>query len=74
MDVVAEGGAALQGQRRGQHFEDGVHGTSFPQSLVQRPEVDAAGDEVGQQKEEVEAVETWERENRESQEGTVCPT
>lgn len=34
-----------------------MHGSSFPQSLVQRLDVDAAGDEVGQQQEEVKTVE-----------------
>lgn len=63
MDVVAEGGASLKRQRGGQHFEDGVHGAAFPQSLVQRLDVDAAGDEVGHQQEEVESLETWEWES-----------
>lgn len=39
-----------------------MHGTSFPQSLVQRLDVDTAGYEVGQQEEEVKTVETWESE------------
>lgn len=63
VDVVAQSGASLQRQRGGQHFEDGVHGPSFPQSLVQRLDVDAAGDEVGQQQEEVKTLETWETES-----------
>lgn len=56
VDVVAEGGAALQSQGRGQHLEDHLHGAPFLQRLIQRLEVDAAGDEVGEQKEEVETV------------------
>lgn len=64
MDVVAKSGASLQCQRCGQHFEDGVHGPSFPQSLVQRLDVDTAGYEVGQQQEEVKTLEAWERERR----------
>lgn len=79
MDVAAEGGADLQRQRHGEHFEHGVHGASLPQSLVQRLEVDAAGDEVGQQQEEVEAVEAWgtegeRRENMSSHEDNTDPT
>lgn len=62
MDVVAKSGASLQCQRCGQHFEDGVHGPSFPQSLVQRLDVDTAGYEVGQQQEEVKTLEAWGRE------------
>lgn len=49
MDVVAEGRAALQSQGHGQHLEDRVHGAPFLQRLIQRLEVDAAGDEVGEQ-------------------------
>lgn len=60
VNVVAQSRAALQGQRHGEHPEDSVHGPSFPQSLVQRLHVDAAGDEVGQQQQEVERLETWE--------------
>lgn len=60
MDVVAESGAALQCQRCGQHSEDSVHGPSFLQSLVQRLDVDTAGDEVSQQQEEVKALEACE--------------
>lgn len=58
MDVVAQSWAALQRQRCGQDFEDCVHGASFPQSLVQRLDVDTAGYKVGQQQQEVETVET----------------
>lgn len=36
-----------------------MHGSSLPQSLVQRLDVDAAGYEVGQQQEEVKTLQTW---------------
>lgn len=71
MDVVAKSGASLQCQRCGQHFEDGVHGPPFPQSLVQRLDVDTAGYEVGQQQEEVKTLETWEREKRQETSATL---
>lgn len=58
MNVVAQSGTALQGQDHGEHSEDRVHGPSFPQSLVQRLHIDTAGDEVGQQQQEVECLET----------------
>lgn len=58
MDVVAERGAALQRQGRGEHPENSVHGPPFLQGLVQRLGIDAAGNEVGQQQEEVESLET----------------
>lgn len=64
MDVAAEGGDALQSQRGGQDPEDGAHGPPLPQRLQQRPHVDAAGDEVGEQQQEVEAEQSWGEEQR----------
>lgn len=61
MDVVTESRAALYCQHSGEHFKYSVHGPSFLQSIVQRSTVDTAGHKVGQQQQEIKAVETCHR-------------
>ena len=59
VEVVAEGGASLEGQCCREHLQGRVHGPPLPQGLEEGLDVHAARHEVGQQQQAVEAVEPW---------------